>query len=193
MFECPFFYFSLLEFSNPDNRMNDHRHFSADQLLRVDEAGRTSEELVNNFYKMSSGGWLRNRYDIKTLKDLAPHETVDGPVAQVIKYEVRQKGIPLGSSSFNLYKVCLQDDAILYTLEKQTGIMFDPFLIYILTHELVHVVRFSKFEQRYESKNESDLTVEEERKVHLLTYEILRSVPVSGLSKVFDFYGDWRY
>lgn len=171
--------------------MRNLKQFDPDQLLKVDDAGKASEELVNNFFKMSSGKWLKNRYDIKTLKDLAPHEVVDGPVAQVIKYEVRQKDIPLGSSSLSLYKVCLQDHAILATMENHKDLMLAPFLLYILTHELVHVVRFSKYEQRYENKNESDVPFEEERKVHALTFEILKQVSVSGLRKVFDFYRDW--
>ncbi len=171
--------------------MDKPRQFNSWELCKVGDAGNASEELVNNYFKMSSGKWLKNRYDIKTVKDLEPHECVDGPVAQVIKYEVRQKDIPLGSLSYSLYKVCLQDNAILSTIEKMRGITLEPFLLYVLTHELVHVVRFSKYEQRYENKNESDVTIEEERKVHELTFKILKSVSVVGLGKVFDFYSDW--
>lgn len=171
--------------------MQNRRLFNTRELLKVDDAGKASEELVNNYFKMSSGKWLKNRYDIKTLKDLTCHEYVEGPVAQVIKYEVRPKEVSLGSSSYNLYKVCLLDNAILETVEKIENLKLEPFLLYVLTHELVHVVRFSKYEQRYENKNESDVTREEERKVHTLTYKILESVPVFGLAKVFDFYRDW--
>ena len=165
--------------------------FSNDQLRHVDTAVAMSEELVNNFYKMSSSQWLKNRYDIKTLKDLAPHEQIDGPMAQVVKYEGRPGSNQLGSSSFILYKVCLQDHAILSAVDRHYHLKLTPFLLYILTHELIHVVRFSKYEQRYENKNEADVTLQEERKVHALTHEILQSVSVSGLRKVFDFYKEW--
>ncbi|OGR26879.1 MAG: hypothetical protein A2277_17605 [Desulfobacterales bacterium RIFOXYA12_FULL_46_15] len=167
------------------------RYFNIDELQKVDEAVKISEELVNNFFKMSSGQWLRNRYDIKTAKDLDRHEHVHGPFAQVIKYEARKKEMPLGSSSYTLYKVCLQDDAILSTVQKK-DLLLEPFLLYILSHELVHIIRFSKYKQRYENKNESDVTLDEERLVHLLTYEILKPFPISGLVKVFEFYKDWR-
>ena len=140
---------------------------------------------------MSSGQRLQNRFDIKTAKDLAFHEHVDGPFAQVIKYEGRKKDIPLGSSCFSLYKVCLQDSAILSIVGKTKGLLLYPFLLYILTHELVHVVRFSRFKQRYENKNEVDVTLDEERKVHLLTHTILKTVSVPGLKQVFEFYRDW--
>jgi len=167
------------------------RLFNKDELSRVDKAVVISEELVNNFYKMSSGQWLKNRYDIQTIKDLAPHERVDGPVAQVIKYEAQPKTVLLGSSIYSLYKVCLQDQTILSTIGETDGLYLDPFLLYILTHELIHIVRFSKYEQRYEKKNEADVGVVEERKVHILTREILHPISVPGLSKVFDFYRDW--
>ncbi len=170
--------------------------FNAKELLKVDEAVKVTEELVNNYFKMSSGQWLKNRYDIKTAKNLALHEYVDGPVAQVVKYEVSKKEAPLRSASFSLYNVCLQDSAILSAVGKIKGLMLEPFLLYILTHELVHVVRFSKYQQRYENKNEADVTILEERKVHQLTYNILYDISitgsVSGLGKVFDFYRDWR-
>lgn len=167
------------------------KYFNREELQKVDEAVKISEELVNNFFKMSSGQWLRNRYDIKTAGDLDRHEHVQGPFAQVIKYEARKKEIPLGSSSYTLYKVCLQDDAILSTVQKK-DLLLEPFLLYILSHELVHIIRFSKYKQRYENKNESDVTLDEERQVHLLTYEILKPFPISGLMKVFEFYKDWR-
>ncbi len=168
-------------------------YFNNQELLKVDEAVKMSEELINNYFKMSSGQWLKNRYDIKTAKDLSAHEYVKGPFAQVIKYEGRKKGVPLGSSLFSFYKVCLQDGAILSAVSKKDGLSLEPFLLYILTHELVHVVRFLKFKQRYENRNEADVTLDEERRVHFLTHEILKSVPFPRLSQVFEFYKDWIY
>lgn len=168
------------------------RYFNSEELLKVDEAGKVSEELVNNYFKMSSGKWLKNRYDIRTARDLEPHEHVDGPVAQVVKYEARKKDVPLGSSSFSLYRVCLQDQAIL-SITRNRNILLQPFLLYILSHELIHVVRFSKFKQRYENRNESEVTLDEEHRVHCLTHAILKNVSIAGLEQVFDFYKDWLY
>lgn len=164
--------------------------FNDRELRLVGHAANASEEMVNNYFKLSSSQWLKNRYDISTVKDLARHELLDGPFAQVIKYEGRKKNAPLGSSSYNFYKVCLQDNAIVSAVKKK-HLPMEPFLLYILTHELIHVVRFSKFEKRYENKSESDMTYEEERKVHFLTHAILNPVSVSGLNQVFEFYKDW--
>jgi len=172
--------------------MQEYRYFSDQNLERLDRAVLMAEELVNNFFKLSSGQYLKNRYDIKTAKDLAAHERVCGPFAQVVKYEGRKKEDSLGSSSFSLYKVCLQDSAILSVVEKDKTLVLDPFLLYVLTHELVHVARFLRFEHRYENVGEADLTLAEERRVHDLTYSILCRFSIPGLSKVFLFYEEWR-
>ncbi len=172
--------------------MQEYKHFNDQNLERVDRAVLMAEELVNDFFKLSSGQYLKNRYDIKTAKDLVGHERVCGPFAQVVKYEGRKKEAALGSSSFSLYKVCLQDPAILSVVEKDKTLLLDPFLLYILTHELVHVARFLRFEHRYENVGEANLTLAEERRVHNLTYSILRGVSIPGLSNVFLFYGEWR-
>lgn len=170
--------------------MKDIRHFNKTELLKIDEAVKVSEEMVNNYFKMSSGQWLNNRYDILTAKDLAENEIIEGPFAQVVKYEGRKKDMPLGSSSFSFYKVCLQDSAIISAVDRK-GLLLEPFILYILIHELVHVVRFSKFKQRYENKNEADVTLDEERRVHFLTHTILKPVSVPGLKQVLEFYKDW--
>jgi hypothetical protein len=167
-------------------------YLSQEELLKVDEAAKIAEELVNNYFKMSSTQWLKNRYDIKTAKDLAQHEQVEGPFAQVIKYEARKNTALLGSSLYTLYKVCLQDHAILCVIKKH-NLPLDPFLLYIITHELVHIIRFSKYKQRYENKNEADISLDEERRVHRLTHEILKPLPFEGLREVFEFYREWRY
>ena len=165
--------------------------FTASELDKVAQAVLRAEELVNNYFKLSSSLWLKNRYDIKTARDMAPHEQVEGPYAQVLKYEGRKKEAPLGSSSFSLYHVCLQDPAILEQIRANPLIRLDPFLLYIVVHELVHVVRFLRFEHRYETGSEADLSLEEERKVHRLTRNIVVSVCMNGLSEVLEFYSQW--
>ena len=168
------------------------RLFNKAQLGQVDQAVVMAEELVNNHFKMSSGQWLKNRYDIKTAKDLAAHEQVQGPLAQVVKYEGRKAGAALGSSSFSLYTVCLQDPAILEVLAKHSRLSLEPLLLYIVTHELVHVIRFSRYEHRYENVGEAHATVAEELKVHQLAHDVLRHVSVPGMPDVFDFYKEWH-
>lgn len=168
------------------------RFFNTSELETVARAAVICEDLVNSHYKLSSSQWLKNRYDIRTARNLAPHERVDGPFAQVVKYEGQKTEVPLGSNRFSLYTVCLQDPAIVSTVDVHPSIQLMPFLVYVLVHELVHVVRFLKFYHRYEHASEASVTLAEERKVHCLTYGILRPVTLDGLEQVFDFFEQWR-
>jgi hypothetical protein len=60
----------------------------------------------------------------------------------------------------------------------------------VVTHELVHIVRFSRFLQNF---NASDVEkLDEERRVHVITHDILNPVKARGLDTVLDFYSTWR-
>ena len=83
--------------------------FTNDELIIVNNSVAMAEELVNNHYKMSVSQWLRPKYDVKTLADLAEDEIVTGPFAQIIRYEGKLKDGVLGSSAYDFYKVCIQD------------------------------------------------------------------------------------
>ena len=121
--------------------------FSTEQIEIVTDATEMAEELVSDHYKMSASQRLRSVYDIKTLADLAPDEIVQGPFAQIIRYEGKRKDASLGSSTYDFYKICIQDHSILSTLNQNTDIRLFPFTLYIVTHELIHIVRFMKFLQ----------------------------------------------
>ena len=167
------------------------RFFNEGELEQVATASLRAEEMVYNYFKLSSSQWLKNRYDIKTARDLAPHERVEGPFAQVLKYEGRRQDRSLSSSVFSLYHVCIQDPAIILFVAETPEICLAPFLLYILVHELVHVVRFARFEHRYENTCEAEVTLEEEKKVHGITYNIIAPQTVSGMLQVFEFYAKW--
>ena len=149
-----------------------------------------AEELVSNNYKMSASQWLGPRYDVKTLAGLKPEEVIDGPFAQIIRYKGQRKNTSLGSATYDFYKICLQDHTIQSTLEQTREIQLFPFSLYIIAHELIHIVRFSKFLQNFEASAEERMA--EERRVHQRTHEILQPVQIHGLKNVLDFYNDWR-
>ena len=167
------------------------RFFCERGLKKVEAATTFSEELVNNHFKLSSGQWLNNRYDIKTARELDSHERVVGPYAQVLKYEGKQIDSSLGSAVYTFYLICLQDSTILSTIEREDGLQLEPFLGYVLVHELVHIVRFLLFQHRYGSVGEADVTLEEERRVHDITHRILRPISMEGMEEVFEFYKKW--
>ena len=170
--------------------MMNLKTFSADQLGIVTNAVAIAEELVSNHYKMSASEWLRPKYDVKTLVDLAPEEIVHGPFAQIVRYEAQRKDASLGSSTFDYYKICLQDHAIHSALDKSAQMQLLPFAIYIVTHELIHIVRFSKFLQNFEATPEDRMA--EEKRVHDRTHKILAKIRIAGISNVLKFYHKWR-
>jgi hypothetical protein len=170
--------------------MENLERFTPAHIGIVDHAVALSEELVSNAYKMSTSQWLRRKYDVKTLAELTPDEVVDGPFAQLIRYEGQRNDMSLGSSTYDFYKICLQDHSILALLKQQPDITLEPFALYIVIHELVHIVRFSMFLQNFDASS-GEMMVEEKR-VHRKTHHILRNVRVRGLMAVLDFFDKWR-
>ncbi len=170
--------------------MKPKKTFNAEQIRQVTEAVAVAEELVSNFYKLSDNQWLHARYDVKTLADLGPDEIVDGPFAQIIRYEAKRRDTSLGSATYDFYKICIQDHAILAAMRDTPGLQLMPFALYIGTHELIHIVRFSKFLQNFDAPP-ADRLVEENR-VHALTRRILAGLPTPGLSRVLAFYHRWQ-
>lgn len=163
--------------------------FNRDQTQIINKSVAISEELVCNFYKMSVNQWLRHQYDVKTLVDLNPDEIVHGPFAQIVRYQGQRKNTSLGSSTYDFYKICLQDHAIIKSLHSSSGLTILPFVLYIITHELVHIVRFSKFLVNFNaSPNEKKV---EEIRVHEEAQRILEGQQVPGLEAILDFYAGY--
>ena len=164
--------------------------FNRSHIIMVNESVAMAEELVSDFFKMSATEWLRPKYDVKTADDLSKDEIVDGPFAQIIRYEGKLKDTSLGSAAYDFYKICLQDHAILSAIQNNPRLQLFAFVLYIVVHELIHIIRFSKFLQNFDASQDERLL--EETRVHELTHEILSSVRVDGLSAILQFYKEWR-
>lgn len=164
--------------------------FDQNQTEIVNDSVAMAEELVSDHFKMSASQWLHPKYDVKTVVDLSANEIVFGPFAQVIRYKGRRKGDTLESSSYDYYKICLQDHEILSALENRKQLRLFPFSLYIVTHELIHIVRFSKFLQSFNASEDEKFL--EETRVHDLTRKILEKLQIPGMRKVLNFYSEWR-
>jgi hypothetical protein len=122
--------------------------------------------------------------------DLLPQEIVDGPFAQIVRYVGRKADTSLGSSRYDFYKICLQDHNILEALKAFSELQLLPFSLYIVCHELIHVIRFSTFLQAFDASDEERL--EEETRVHDKTRSILEKASIEGMDAVFAFYRAWE-
>ncbi len=165
-------------------------HFSEEQLDIINNSVEMAEDLVCDYYKMSENQWLRSRYDVKTLADLDEKEIVHGHFAQVIRYAGQKKDTALGSGSYDFYKICLQDHSIKEALKGEPALKLLPFSLYIVTHELIHIVRFSRFLQMFDATDNEKLV--EESRVHEKTHNILSNTDITGLKDVLSFYKNWR-
>jgi hypothetical protein len=158
------------------------KKFDEEQLNVVDEAAALAEDVTSNYYKFSPSQWRRSRYDIKTLKDLEDNERSDRVFAQILRYIGQRRGSDLGSTRFDFYKICLQDHTILGALDRDTGLTLFPLTAYVVAHELVHIVRFSRFLQSFEAYPLQRL--EEESRVHTITMEMLARARVRGMKAI---------
>lgn len=163
----------------------DRHLFNSDELTLVNRAVSVSEELVSDHYKISESQWLRNRFDVKTGKDLTDQERVNQDVfAQVIRY----RGVPSPNAGapreFDLYMICLQDHAILKEVEANADVAIFPFLCYIFVHELVHIIRFGRFLQSFTTPTAQ--REPEEQLVHDRTREILSGTSLPGIEKIMS-------
>ncbi|MEW6671437.1 MAG: hypothetical protein AB1427_07020 [Thermodesulfobacteriota bacterium] len=164
--------------------------FTPNQIKIVNNSVALAEELVSDHYKMSASQWLRPKYDVKTLTNLSPEEIVHGPFAQIIRYKGRRNDKNLESSTYDFYKICLQDHFILSAMKSSGRLKLFPFMLYIVAHELIHIVRFSKFLQNFNASPPEMLA--EETRVHETTHEILKPLPFKDLPPVLEFYEKWR-
>lgn len=161
-------------------------YFCQSHLHIVDEAVNLAEDIASDFFKFSSTDWKAAPYDIRTLKDLAEEEIVSGVFAQVMRYRQDPSKSPSGIGWYEYYKICLHDHEILNALEREKAVALFPLVLYVVTHELVHIARFRRFLHSFYASGEEKAG--EEKRVHQITFDILRKVRISGLEPVLKYY-----
>jgi Mg2+ and Co2+ transporter CorA len=88
------------------------------------------------------------------------------------------------------YLICLHDHQILEALRKDRNLQLLPLLIYVFVHELVHIVRFCNFSQRFEVSDER--REKEEKVVHSTTFDILKGLSLPRMDYVLHSYQNHR-
>ncbi len=167
-----------------------HPPFKEEQILTVSDALDIAEHQTGDYFKFSSGQWKRHRYDVKTLSQLTGDELVRGVFALLKKRTKRTGGYDPRSRRIDFYFICLQDHQILRAVKRDRDLELLPLLVYVFTHELVHIVRFCNFSQRFEVSAKD--REKEEQIVHATTYEILRELSLPKLDYILDSYETHR-
>jgi hypothetical protein len=121
---------------------------------------------------------------------LKEEEITDEAFAQIHRYAASPQQRLRGSEPGDFFKICLQDHVIRKAIQRDPHICFLPLTTYIVTHELIHVVRFAKFLHRFDST----LTEQEgeEQRVHALTFRLLENFQIRGLPEVLTVFKDCR-
>jgi hypothetical protein len=164
--------------------------FGYTDIVKASEALYISEEQTANHFKFSIEQWKRHRYDVKTRSSLVRKEKVFDAFALLNKCSRTGCSIVPGSREEDFYFICLQDDQILQALIRDENLLLLPLLIYVFTHELVHIVRFCNFLQRFEVCSQE--REEEERVVHETTYNILKRLTLPRMNYVLESYQNHR-
>jgi hypothetical protein len=164
--------------------------FNCEDLLTAGEALHIAEDKIGDFFKLSSGQWKRHPFSVRTLEQLGKREIISEAFALLQKYSSPQEGFDSVAKDRDHYFICLQDHEILKALRRDRELSLLPLLVYVFTHELVHIVRFCNFMQRFEATGKE--REKEERTVHLTTYEILRRISMPDLDYVLDSYQTHR-
>lgn len=165
--------------------------FTPEQIGIVHKAAELAENLVIDHYKMSESQWLKNRYDINTLSPDSPSEASPCPMAQVTAWRGYPSRSSLPSAAYDFYRITLYDPAILEKPRMFPKIELFPLCLYVICHELIHIVRFTQFNQHIDvSRQERE---REEKRVHRRTHRILSSISmeIAGLPEVLAFFEEW--
>lgn len=164
--------------------------FKDDNIDTISEALQIAEEKIGDYYKFSPRQWRRHQYDVKTLASLEDYEITSFAFALLNKRSRVIEGFDSSTKKRDFYFICLQDHLILNALQRDKNLALLPLLVYIFTHELVHIVRFCNFFQRYEitGKNRED----EEVLVHETTFDILKKISLGNMDYILDSYKQYR-
>jgi len=160
--------------------------FAQRDLVTIADALDIAEDSIGNYFQLSNEQWKRIPYEIKTLASLSHDEITSAAFALLNKGFKKLEDFHLARERLDVYFICLQDHLILQALKRDKGLTLLPLLVYIFAHELVHIVRFSQFIQRFDAMGEG--REKEEGFVHAKTFEILNKVSLPNLDYVLEAY-----
>lgn len=171
--------------------MDGVTYFDHSDLTTVREAAQRAEELSFDYFRLDSSFMENIAYEHRTLAELKDHEIIDHGFAQLVRYRLGPHKSSRHLCSNKLYSICLQDHRILDVVKnRHDGVRLKPLLLYIMTHEMIHIIRFSKFNHDFNAS--LFMREEEEKSVHTITYKILRQLADPGVSCVLDHYTPFR-
>ncbi|MBN2569674.1 MAG: hypothetical protein JXB42_09630 [Deltaproteobacteria bacterium] len=164
-------------------------YFNKSEISLVKGAFSQAEKLAESHFRLGIGGLDSHRYEVKTLLHLKECERNDMAFAHLCRYFCQKNEDVDHPDNFYFFKVCLQDDRIFDAVKRSKPfIKMVPLLLYIATHELVHVIRFTNGDSDFDAPLEEK--IREEDKVHAITRDILKPIAGIDLALVLDCFSD---
>ncbi len=147
--------------------------FTGSDMMTICRAASLAERLTEKHFDLDKDHWKSEPYTIFTLKQVNRGLYEPDVFANVIRYKARvdQKAKPVPADR---YGIVLQDPNILRALLRQSHHDLWTISLFVLTHELIHVVRFKKFNVDFFA--EPGTRHAEENLVQSITREILSGV-----------------
>ena len=166
-------------------------HFNPTQRTLANNAFQRAEALASQHFRLNREKMKNYRYDVKTLAHLEKHEVKEGAFAHLCRYHFDRCQEQEGRGDSYFYRVCLQDNRILDAVDRgHSFVRFNPLLLYIAAHELVHIIRFEAREIDFDASHEEK--EREEDKVHSITRDLLQPCITPDLGLIFDCFSN-RY
>ncbi len=172
--------------------MREPTHFTDDQLRSIRESLRQAEACLERFYCFSPREWFHYSYELLTGKDLPPGLPSRPPkvFGEILKKSESPPGAADSLEPAAVYGIILFDANILRHLRETPGVSFERLILYILTHELVHLARFFHLIDYDLPDSER---IQEEQKVHRLTGLILSQLGDPALTELTEAYLSGEY
>ena len=160
-------------------------YFNPAQLSMASSAFQRAEKLAGQHFHLNREEIKKHRYDVKTLAYLDSHEVKQEAFAHLCKYHYSRDEDANLFGSYHFYRICLQDNRILNAVERgHSFIKISPLILYIATHELVHIIRFEAGEIDFDASREEK--EKEEDRVHAITSVILQACISPEIKLVLD-------
>jgi hypothetical protein len=160
------------------------RLFDPSERFQVSRAAARAEELTRDFYCIPGRERPRFPFDIATLADdPGPRPRVFADVVRV----VLPASPETGRDRREIYRIRLRDDQLLLATDARRDVGLFPLLLYVVTHELVHVVRFESGLAVFDDAD-ARARGREEIRVHSITQKVLAPAQDDALRTVVDRY-----
>lgn len=165
-------------------------YFDSSQISLVNGIFSHAEKMAVTYFHLGREKIKECKYEVKTLAHLEDQEINDRAFAYLCKYycqenEEKNSFQSSASSVEPFFRICLQDNRILDAVERaRSFVRLAPLMLYIATHELVHVIRFNSGEIDFDVPLQE--RIKEEEKVNYITRNILRSLGSPDMGLVAD-------